>query len=182
MATRYHITVGASTTAGGKVISSYSFKSINGARVAYADDPVSCPKCNSTGVIKPDGPRLGDVFNGKQVALSGDLCVCKCVPPPRLISNQTFSYQTIDAVWHTNQFVAAADTAAKLNTFESGEPPIDGVPLVLLEPETQEPYKHCAYRLELTDGMIEGTTDQSGATRPLTAAERAAFVRWHVDR
>jgi uncharacterized Zn-binding protein involved in type VI secretion len=181
MATRYHITVGATTTAGGKVISSYSFKSINGARVAYADDPVSCPKCNSTGVIKPDGPRLSDVFNGKQVALSGDLCVCKCAPPPRLVANQTFSYQTINANWHTDQFVAAAETSAKLNTFESGEPPIDGDPLVLLDAVTEKPLKHRAYRLELTDGVIEGTTDESGATRPLTAAERATFVKWHVD-
>jgi uncharacterized Zn-binding protein involved in type VI secretion len=105
--TRYHITVGARTTAGGKVVSADSLRSVNGANVAYADDPVSCPKCNSMGVIKPDGPRLGDTFGGKQVALSDDLCLCKCDPPPRLVANQRFAYQTIDADWP----VAAGGTA-----------------------------------------------------------------------
>jgi len=35
--------------------------------------------------------------------------------------------------------------------------------------------------VEVKDKVIEGTTNQNGATRPLTAAERAAVVRWHVD-
>jgi len=179
--TRYHITVGATTTADGKVISANSIRSINGAEVAYAGDPVSCPKCNSTGVIQPDGPRLSEVFNGRQVALSDDVCVCKCDPPPRLIANQNFSYQTIDADWHAAKAGAAAEAATKLNTSESSTPATDGIPLVLLDPETQEPFKHRPYRLELTDKMIEGTTDQNGATRPLTAEERASFIKWHVD-
>lgn len=169
MITRYHITVGATTTADGKVISANSIRSINGAEVAYAGDPVSCPKCNSTGVIQPGGPRLSE------------FCVCKCDPPPRLIANQNFSYQTIDADWHAAKAGAAAEAATKLNTSESSTPATDGIPLVLLDPETQEPFKHRPYRLELTDKMIEGTTDQNGATRPLTAEERASFIKWHVD-
>jgi hypothetical protein len=52
---------------------------------------------------------------------------------------------------------------------------------VLLDPKTEEPCKYRRYRLELKDKVIEGTTDQNGATRPLTATERAAIVRWHVD-
>jgi uncharacterized Zn-binding protein involved in type VI secretion len=91
MVIRYHI------TAGGKVISGSSTRRINGAAVACAGDPVSCPQCNSTGIIEPDGPRLGDRFNGKPVALSNDFCRCKCDPPPRLVANQTLSRQTIDA-------------------------------------------------------------------------------------
>jgi uncharacterized Zn-binding protein involved in type VI secretion len=181
MITRYHITVGATTTAGGKVISASSSRSINGAKVAYAGDPVSCPKCNSTGVIQPDGPRNSDVFNGRQVALSDDLCLCKCSPPPRLVTNQTFSKQTINADWHAAKAGEVAEAAAKLNTAGSSAPPAsDGVPLVLLDPKTDEPYRNRAYKLELKDKAIEGTTDQNGATRPLTAAERAAVVRWHI--
>jgi uncharacterized Zn-binding protein involved in type VI secretion len=97
MQSRFHITVGATTTEGGEVVSASSNRSINGARVACAGDQVSCPKCKSTGIIEPDGPRLREVFNGRQVALSDDLCVCKCVPPPRLVASQHFSKQTIDA-------------------------------------------------------------------------------------
>ncbi|UGQ45827.1 PAAR domain-containing protein [Massilia endophytica] len=183
MVSRYHITVGASTTAGGKVISANSFRSINGATVAYAGDQVSCPACNSVGVIQPDGPRLSDVFNGKQVALSDDLCICKCVPPPRLIANQGFSYQTIEANSHTIAAAraAAAETAANLNAAGSSIPTTDAIPLLLLDRDTEQPFKHCRYRLELADKVIDGTTDHHGATRPLTAKERASFIRWYVE-
>jgi uncharacterized Zn-binding protein involved in type VI secretion len=183
MTIRYHITLGASTTAGGKVMTATSLRSINGAKVAYAGDSVHCPKCSSEGVIEPDGPRISDIFNGRQVALSDDLCRCKCNPPPRLVANQAISKQTIDTEWAAARADAAAETAAHLNTAErSASTDSDGVPLVLLDPETQEPFRHRRYRLELAGRTIEGTTDQHGATRPLTAEERASFIRWHVDK
>jgi uncharacterized Zn-binding protein involved in type VI secretion len=93
MSKRYLITLGASTTAGGKVTSANSSRSVNGVRVAVEDDQVHCPQCNSVGVIKPDGPRLSELCNGKQVALHDDLCLCKCNPQPRLIANQTVACQ-----------------------------------------------------------------------------------------
>jgi uncharacterized Zn-binding protein involved in type VI secretion len=99
MVIRYHITAGAGTTAGGKVISGSSTDSIDGARVACAGDPVSCPQCHATGVIEPDGPRLGDRFDGREVALSDDLCRCKCTPPPRLVASQTLFRQIIDGAF-----------------------------------------------------------------------------------
>lgn len=181
MTIRYKITLGASTTSGGKVTTAATFFTIHGIPVAYEDDSVSCPACNTVGVIKPDGPRLSDTFNGKQVALSGDLCICKCAPPPRLVENQTFSYQRIDGDWLADQADVAAATAAKLNqggTHTPAKP--DGIPLVLLDPDTDEPYRHCSYRLELLGGVIDGMTDGDGATRPLTAQEQAAFIRWFV--
>lgn len=182
MTTRYHITVGASTTAGGKVISATSNRSINGAKVACAGNSVYCPRCNSEGVIEPDGPRLSDRCNGIQVALSDDICRCKCAPSPRLIANQTLSKQIIDADWVAARAGAAAEAAVKLNTAgSSAATESDGVPLVLLDDKTEEPYRNRAYKLELKDKFLEGTTDQNGATRPLTAAERAAVVKWHVD-
>ena len=96
MLKRFLITLGAPTTAGGKVTSAQHFRKINGVPVAYEGDKVWCPKCNSDGVIKPDGPRLADVYNGKQVALYDDLCICKCNPPPRLVATQDFVAQIID--------------------------------------------------------------------------------------
>jgi len=182
MTVRYKITLGASTTAGGKVTTAPGFFTIQGVPVAYEDDAVSCPACNTVGVIKPDGPRLGDTFNGKQVALSGDLCICKCDPPPRLVENQAFSFQRIDGDWLAGQASAAAAAAATLNGAGSaGAARLEGIPLVLLDPETDAPYRHRAYRLELQGGVIEGKTDGDGATRPLTAWEQAAFIRWLVD-
>ncbi len=179
---RYRITLGASTTAGGKVITATSNRSINGVKVAYARDSVYCPACNSEGIIEPNGPRLSDVFNGRQVALSDDICRCKCNPPPRLISNHTFSKQIIDEDWVASRAEATAEAAAQLNTArKSAATASDAVPLVLLDPKNEEPYRNRRYKLELKDKVIEGTTDQDGVTKPVTPADRAAIIRWHVE-
>ncbi|MEW6759298.1 MAG: PAAR domain-containing protein [Pseudomonadota bacterium] len=181
MTIRYEITLGARTTAGGEVISADPFLKIDDTAVAHEGDSVSCPACNTIGVIRPDGPRLSDISNGKQVALSGDLCICKCSQPPRLIESQTCSGQYIDGDWHAGR-AAAAETAAKRNeTRACAGVDADAVPLLLLDPNTEEPYRNRPYRLELKGGIIEGMTDLDGATRPLTAQERASFIRWHVE-
>lgn len=181
MIKRYYITLGATTTAGGKVTRASSFMSVNGANVALDHDKVWCPQCNSDGVIGLDGPRLSSTYNGNQFALQDDLCICKCSPPPRLVAAQSHSSQTIDADWHAAQAVATAEAAEKLNTADSSATDPYCIPILLLDPAKDEPFKNCPYRLELADKVIEGTTDQNGATRPLTAAERASVVTWHVD-
>ncbi len=90
---RYHITVGAKTTADGTVITGYPHWTIDGQPIAREGDEVDCPACDSTGVIVCDGPHLVDLMQGRPSALEGDLCHCKCDPPPRLIANQTLQCQ-----------------------------------------------------------------------------------------
>jgi uncharacterized Zn-binding protein involved in type VI secretion len=92
---RYHITLGATTTAGGTVIGASSLSAIDGARIALEGDKVSCPQCHSDGVIVCAGPRLPDNCEGRRYALHDDLCVCKCVPAPRLVATQTLRCQHI---------------------------------------------------------------------------------------
>lgn len=96
MLKRYHITLGATTTADGTVTSASSMLSIDGVRIALEGDKVSCPSCHSEGLIKADGPRLSERFNNRQVALNDDLCICNCNPPPRLVHKQTRKCQAID--------------------------------------------------------------------------------------
>jgi uncharacterized Zn-binding protein involved in type VI secretion len=103
MLQRYLITLGATTTAGGKVTSANSFRSINGVNVAIEGDIVWCPTCNSEGVIKPEGPRLTELFNGEHVALHGDLCICQCSPPPRLVATQNLVCQSINLEYYAVQ-------------------------------------------------------------------------------
>ncbi len=93
---RYHITVGAKTTANGTVRTGCTNCSINGMDQAREGDEVYCPTCETIGVIVCDGPRLVDTTNGLNFALEGDLCYCKCAPRPRLIANQTLSSQIIE--------------------------------------------------------------------------------------
>jgi uncharacterized Zn-binding protein involved in type VI secretion len=182
MLKRYLITLGAATTSGGRVISAHDFRTINGVRVAVEGDWLECPQCRSKGVIKPDGPRLTDLCNGKQVALHDDLCICKCSPPTRLIANQTFASQSIDVQWHADEVARKVATVqADTTTSQTSPAPKDELPFLLLEPGTLEPYKHRPYKLQLKDQVIEGTTDEHGATRPLSASERASVLTWGVE-
>jgi uncharacterized Zn-binding protein involved in type VI secretion len=184
MVRRYLITLGASTTAGGRVISAHHYRKINGVPVAREDDFVECPQCRSVGVIKRHGPRLGDDFKGKQVALHDDLCICKCDPPPRLIANQTLVCQTIDPEHFAAQAAATATAAQVVATAQasSAKEAGDLLPIRLLQSKTREPFKHRPYKLHLTGKVIiEGTTDGEGCTQPLSAADRASVIAWHVE-
>ena len=178
MIKRYLITLGATTTAGGAVTSASSMLNIDGIRVALERDTVFCKACLSNGFIKADGPRLGDRYNGREFALTDDLCICKCDPPPRLVHNQTLRGQTIAADWHAARAAAAHDAAATLNAAGRSTAAADMAPLLLRDVDTREPLRERPYRLEHSGGVIEGTTDASGMTRPLTAAERAAVLAW----
>jgi uncharacterized Zn-binding protein involved in type VI secretion len=92
---RYHIRLGAKTTAGGTVKTASTKDTLNGVAMVVEGDLVDCPACCSEGVIKCVQPRLDDTYNGKQFALSDDLCVCMCNPSPKLIADQNVSYQTL---------------------------------------------------------------------------------------
>jgi uncharacterized Zn-binding protein involved in type VI secretion len=181
MPRRYYITHDATTTAGGKVTSATSFLSINGTAVALEGDTVWCAQCASDGVIGRDGPRLSMTCNDRQYALGGDLCLCKCSPAPRMVATQTLSSQEIDADVHAELAAAAAAAAARANAAAASPARDDRVPFVLRDLQTGEVLRHCPYRLDLSGKDVRGTTDANGATRPLTAAERASFVAWQVD-
>lgn len=116
---RYHITVGAKTTADGTVRTGWECSTINGLAMAREDDEVDCPACNSIGVIVCDGPHLVERLEGRNAALDGDLCRCKCDPPPRLIANQTLRCQEIDGGGVAPRARAAAQPAAATSTHQS---------------------------------------------------------------
>ena len=181
MIKRYYITLGAGTTAGGKVISASHLDTIDGIGVALEGDKVQCPGCDSEGVIALDGPRLRERYEEREVALGDDLCLCGCSPPPRLVASQTFACQVLSADWSAQQTELAAPAPASFNALAGAAAQPERAPLVLRDIDTQEPFRGQAYRLQLADKVISGTLDQNGATRPLTAAERAAIVAWHVD-
>lgn len=94
---RYFITRGAKTTAGGTVLEGLENYRINQVSIALEGHKVSCPACNTTGVIVCVGPRRSQTARGRNVALSNDICHCQCDPSPRLIANQFERGQTLTA-------------------------------------------------------------------------------------
>ncbi|WP_442968397.1 S-type pyocin domain-containing protein [Pseudomonas sp. Z18(2022)] len=61
---------------------------IGGQPISREGDSVLCPACGTTGFIANIGSYQSEIWDGRQAALDGDLCICKCTPPPVLIANQ----------------------------------------------------------------------------------------------
>jgi uncharacterized Zn-binding protein involved in type VI secretion len=191
---RYHITLGASTSAGGKVISASSCCSIDGVAVALEGDAIFCPACRSPGKIKIFGPRIPESWNGTQVALEDDLCVCQCSPPPRLIASQQRKWQALGGsegggdddsggagAAHSAAAATQAASAAREATQASALGAQDEqVRLRFVDELTHAAMATRRYRLELPGKVMEGRTDKHGYTQPIDAADRAALIAWHI--
>jgi uncharacterized Zn-binding protein involved in type VI secretion len=93
MGRRFNITLGATTTAGGIVTTGCPLDTLDGVPLALEGDAIDCPACHGTGRIQCNGQRASSTFDGKQYALSDDLCICNCDPPPRLVANQTHMFE-----------------------------------------------------------------------------------------
>lgn len=179
MIRRYFVLLGAKTDAGGTVKTASSSMFFNDLKFALEGDLIDCPACGSEGVIKCVPPRLDDTWEGKQLALGHDLCICKCSPPPRLIANQDFDCQIIDA-----KADAMSDPEAAKQIVNSQVPASaaeeDSIPLRLTDYTTKEPHRNRPYKLDLGGKLIEGVTDAEGFTKPLSATERASLAAWHI--
>ena len=164
---RHTITEGAKTTAGGTVIAGSSHGSINGACIALESDPIFCKACKSAGRIFCIGPRIPETWDGKQVALENDLCICGCSPPPKLIANQTVHFQVIgDAAVSKHM----ADSASSLTPMAPATTSATGMESYDLHFQVTDqlsglPLPNRPYVIELANGTrLEGRTDQEGKT------------------
>jgi len=93
---RYDALKGDSTTSSGTVEGGDANDKVGNREQAYEGDPVWCPVCGTMGSIVCVGPRLSMTGpDGRQAALSDDLCVCQCHPSPLLIPSQHASYMDV---------------------------------------------------------------------------------------
>ncbi|HDR9249330.1 PAAR domain-containing protein [Burkholderia vietnamiensis] len=87
--TRYMILDGDHTTVAGIVRATATPFELGGRHIAHEGDDVICPACKTVGKIQCVGPRQPMTGpDGRPVALSDDLCICKCAPPPKLVPSQ----------------------------------------------------------------------------------------------
>lgn len=97
---RYNIVEGDVTTAGG-VVQRHTGNGKgfiwHGRIASHIGDKVNCPACGSVGIIKAAGSRLSFDNHSLTPALHGDLCICKCNPPPVLKHSQEVMYQEVDS-------------------------------------------------------------------------------------
>jgi hypothetical protein len=144
-------------------------------------DPVDCPACGTQGVIKCVALRIQDRINGKEFALSDDLCLCACNPAPKLVADQNVRYQAFAATPKDGTEEGATGRAGTIAAAVSSGATRNAmlVPLRFVDSVSGKPYANRPYRLELMDGkVVHGTTDSNGRTRPLTSEERNGIKVW----
>ncbi|WNC88578.1 PAAR domain-containing protein [Paraburkholderia sp. FT54] len=77
------------TTANGTVLDGIADVGPDERGMSYLGARVQCPACGSIGHIVANGPRSeDDAIDDRLPALEGDLCRCRCNPPPILIASQ----------------------------------------------------------------------------------------------
>ncbi|MCX5540927.1 hypothetical protein M3A49_15715 [Paraburkholderia sp. CNPSo 3076] len=153
-------------------------KADNGAFVAEGLDSISCsnpPPCvqistigmrtycpvfEQEGHIAPRGPRWpGTGPNGSQWALSGDVNLCGCSPPPvfRAERNMTMSFTSEEAAALMGQRTKTTTSSAPVDAFDQH--------FRLTDERTGKPLKGVPYRIVTSDGdEHEGITDARGHT------------------
>jgi len=138
-----------------------------------------CTACERDGYIAPLGPRWpGTGPNGKQWALSGDINVCGCNPPPVFYAERGM------------KMTFTADDVATLNWRKPGAvrlspPPSDAIhdeQFTLLD-DARRPLANVRYRIVTHTGQtFAGITDASGHTCRLvtdTAASLKIYTTGH---
>ncbi|AXF22377.1 hypothetical protein CUJ89_17545 [Burkholderia pyrrocinia] len=141
--------------------------------IATLDMKTYCTACKREGYIAPLGPRWpGTGPNGKQWALSGDINVCGCSPPP---------------VFYAERGMQMTFTAAQVATLNGGKPgaahlsptPSDVAhdeQFTLLD-DARRPLANVRYRIVTQTGQsFTGITDAAGRTSRI-ATDAAASLK-----
>ncbi|WP_175999203.1 PAAR domain-containing protein [Burkholderia stabilis] len=141
--------------------------------IATLDMKTYCSACKREGYIAPQGPRWpGTGPNGKQWALSGDINVCGCNPPPVFYAERSM------------QMIFTAGEIATLNGRKPGAADrlfarLDAVhdeQFTLLD-GTRRPLANVRYRVVTDTGQtFVGTTDTDGQTRRIVT-DSVAFLK-----
>jgi len=173
---RYTITLGAPTTAGGKVISASSDGNIDGMPIALEGDLVTCPVCKTAGKIQCVGPRIPETWNGKNVALENDLCICRCPVAPKLLPSQIVRCQVIKdsgrALSHPVDVSVARGAPTHVFTDR----------FVLVDEHDGTPLARREYAVVRASGKLEfGTSDLQGHTHLLSTTAQAECVEIYAQ-
>jgi len=162
---RYYIRKSDKTTAGRVVTEGLAGFTMDDKLAAFDTASVWCPVCKVEGQIAIVGPRRPFTLpNNREIAMEGDLCLCQCTPPPRLLASQ-------DVAWM--QF--ENDELARMGYAENGliRSAYDEQ-FTLRDHHTGQPLAHKSYRITSASGqIIQGITDANGTTQRVTTASQA---------
>lgn len=158
---RSYLKLGDKSSVGGTVLEGMQFQTHHGTALTFLGATVECPSCKTTGHIIPKGPRWPNNIMGKEAAFDGDLCACKCTPPPVMKASQNDMYQSFETHELTamgfsaegnplEQITQSTDSFdEQIRVLGSDGLPISGVP----------------FHIKTEDGIIyKGVTDEEGCS------------------
>lgn len=168
--------LGDKTTAGGRVLEGIASQTHRGIPKTFIGAKVWCPACESTGVIGWKGPHHTAIMKGKQQALDGDICLCKCDPPPVCRASQ-------DSAWHVfepHELASAEHAVHSARAVNSFRGPYDEQ--FRLVDDNNRPRANVRYRI-MVDGqqVISGTTNANGQTERV-ATQQASGLRLQLEK
>ncbi|RQH04253.1 PAAR domain-containing protein [Paraburkholderia dinghuensis] len=167
---RSRLKKGDKSSVGGIVTEGIPFMSHEGTELTFLGASVNCPACKSTGHIVPIGPRLSSNFMGKQPALEGDLCACKCAPKPVMIASQSVMFESYEAHHLASMGYDAAGNPLPTEKFFDEQ-------FQLLDTHTGKPLANVEYAIKRASGNLEhGVTDANGYTHRLAKTSEAEGV------
>ncbi|WP_431823359.1 hypothetical protein [Burkholderia sp. F1] len=125
-----------------------------------------CTACKQEGFIAPKGPRWpGTGPNGKQWALSGDINVCGCNPPPVFYAerNMRMIFTAEQGAALMGQSVPRSVAAGRVEHDEQ---------FVLCDAATGRPLARVQYRIWTASGKVfSGVTDAMGHSQRVTTTD-----------
>ena len=163
--------LGDRSTNGGVIVEGVDNCTDDGTPMSFIGARVWCNGCKSEGFIGSRGPHQIALMDGKQEALDGDICLCKCVPPPVMLASPAttswheFSGHELAAIGYdtggrsmTDEYRGAFDERVRI--LDAHQRPITGAP----------------YHIRTSSGAVyKGLTDASGCC-PRVYTDNAARI------
>lgn len=164
-----YITVGATTTHGGKVITGTPYTTHNGVQVSRKGDKVICKKCKKVTTILTGDPSF--IVDGAPIARGGDITSCGA----KLIAiQQSFAESDFEVFGVEQPEPLQFPKSAPSSMFNTIDEDMYDDRFQLLDQHSQLPLAYINYRLDYDVKSVEGKTDAEGFTEIIEANYSAA--------
>lgn len=159
-----YITVGATTTHGGKVITGTPYTTHNGVQVSRKGDKVICKKCKKVTTILTGDPSF--IVDGAPIARGGDITSCGA----KLIAiQQSFAESDFEVFGVEQPEPLQFPKSAPSSMFNNIDEDMYDDRFQLLDQHSQLPLAYINYRLDYNGKSVEGKTDAEGFTEIIEA-------------
>lgn len=174
---RNFLLVGDKANDGAEITSSLSAIRHMNIFVVVEGSPVYCPVCKTNGVVKCIGPRLPNKDMGLHRAVSGDICVCRCNPPPVFPDARGKFGMTFDTDGEYCLHLSSGVTSSITTWAQNSERPA-GLQILIRNSDTGETLKNRSYIANINGIKYTGTTDDNGNAK--VDAKEGDIIDLHV--